>query len=159
MESHNHYVLCVDSILSSDSLEWGSLPCKEAPPRNSHAVVLHENNMVIIGGASPDGQTDDVHIIDLSDLSNLTCRQVDCQTAEKTAPHSESFQRMPAAREMHSACLCSLQTTKDRDPIILVMGGRSVTGVHRDLFSLNTGGSPRALCLGETPARAAQNSE
>lgn len=138
-------MLFVNSILLSDSMEWKCLPCKDAPPRNSHAVVLHENNMVIIGGASPDGQTDDVHIIDLSNLSSLTCRQVRSQTATNASSHSENFQRVPAAREMHSACLCSVQATENRDPIILVVGGRSVSGVHRDLFSLNTGRSPQAL--------------
>ncbi|CAM9815509.1 unnamed protein product, partial [Sphacelaria rigidula] len=123
--------------LQTDSMEWKRVPCDEAPPRNSHAAVLYGSTIIIIGGASPEGHTDDVHTIDLSDMSALSCRQVTCETAQTGAPHSEALQQSPSAREMHSANLVSRGKTKDADPTILVMGGRSAAGVHQDLFALN----------------------
>lgn len=123
-------------------MEWISLPCKDAPPRNSHAAVIHENTMIIIGGASPEGQTNDVYTIDLSDRSSLTCRQVCCkpwQSAHSSRQSGEG-RDMPVAREMHSTCLYGSRTTKGAEANVLLMGGRSKDGVLPDLFSLTTGG-------------------
>lgn len=122
-------------------MEWVSLPCADTPPRNSHAAVLDGDTMVLIGGASPDGQTDEVFTIDLSDRSNLSCVRVDCQPSVSGAcvAQSDGVGGAPAARDMHSACVCNSELTGGAGAIILVMGGRSSTGVLQDFFSLNTG--------------------
>ena len=123
-------------------MEWVSLPCANIPPRNSHVSVLDGETMVIIGGASPEGQTNDVFTIDLSTRSNLTCRRVSCQSFE-TEPSVDlpgGVGGVPAAREMHSACAFgSAGTEGARATTVLLMGGRSTAGVLRDLFSLDTG--------------------
>lgn len=63
-----------------------------------------------------------------------------CQPAHSTAaPPSEGNDLLPMPRELHSACLWFPSTADRADPVILVMGGRSSTGVHRDLFSLDIG--------------------
>eukprot|EP00904_Undaria_pinnatifida_P012669 jgi/Undpi1/8532/HiC_scaffold_25.g10999.m1 len=126
--------------LRTGSMEWVSLPCADTPPRNSHAAVLDGDTMVLIGGASPDGQTDEVFTIDLSDRSNLSCVRVDCQPSVSGAcvAQSDGVGGAPAARDMHSACVCNSELTGGAGAIILVMGGRSSTGVLQDFFSLNT---------------------
>lgn len=127
---------------SAECMEWVSLPCANTPPRNSHAAVLDGETMVVVGGASPEGQTDEVFAIDLSNRSDLTCRSVSCQPLElKTgeAHNSEGFGAVPTAREMHSACAYNSQGAEGTGATILVMGGRSAAGVLRDLFSLDTG--------------------
>lgn len=123
-------------------MEWVSLPCTDAPPRNSHAAVVHENIMIVIGGASPEGQTDDVYAVDLSDRSSLTCRQVCCKPSQSahSSQQSNGGREAPVAREMHSACLYVPTTTKGVEATVLLMGGRSKEGVLPDLFSLTIGG-------------------
>lgn len=147
---------CALFVLLSDSMEWKRVPCDEAPPRNSHAAVLYGSTIIIIGGASPEGHTDDVHTIDLSDMSALSCRQVTCESAQTGAPHSEALQQSPSAREMHSANLVSRGKTKDADPTILVMGGRSAAGVHQDLFALNPGEPLQTLRSLKSSAKTAK---
>lgn len=122
-------------------MEWVSLPCSDTPPRNSHAAVLDGDTMVIIGGASPSGQTDEVFTIDFSDRSNLKCVRVDCQPSESGASvaHSDGVGGVPAARDMHSACVYNSEVSGGVGASILVMGGRSSAGVLEDLFSLSTG--------------------
>lgn len=124
-------------------MEWVPLPCANVPPRNSHASVLVGETMVIIGGASPEGQTNDVFTIDLSTRSNLTCHRVSCQSFEPGTDeeaHSDGVVEVPASREMHSACVFDSKGTEGaRATTVLLMGGRSATGVLRDLFSLDTG--------------------
>lgn len=121
-----------------------SLPCADIPPRNSHTAVLDGENMIVIAGASPEGQTDDVFTIDLSDRSNLACRRVFCQPFESGTGETRCSERVggvPAAREMHSTCAYnnSEGTTGGRATTLLLMGGRSAAGVLRDLFALRTG--------------------
>lgn len=124
-------------------MEWVSLSCANAPPRNSHAAVLDGKTMIIVGGASPEGQTDEVFTIDLSNRSDLTCRRVSCQSLEPRTGRkhdSDGFGAVPTAREMHSACAYESKGAEGaRATTILVMGGRSAAGVLRDLFSLDTG--------------------
>ncbi len=124
-------------------MEWVSLPCANIPPRNSHVSVLDGETMVIIGGASPEGQTNDVFTIDLSTRSNLTCDRVSCQSFEQGPDegfHSDGVGEIPSSREMHSACVFDSEGTEGaRATTVLLMGGRSATGVLRDLFSLDTG--------------------
>ena len=124
---------------STECMEWVSLPCANTPPRNSHAAVLIGETMVIVGGASPEGQTDEVFTIDLSNRSDLTCRRVSCQPP--LGSHSSNgIGAAPTAREMHSACAYESKGAEGtRATSILVMGGRSAMGVLRDLFSLDTG--------------------
>lgn len=123
---------------SAECMEWVSLPCANTPPRNSHAAVLDGETMIIVGGASPEGQTDEVFTIDLSNRSDLTCRRVSCQLLEAHTP--DGIGAAPTAREMHSACAYGSKGTEGTlATMILVMGGRSATGVLRDLFSLDTG--------------------
>lgn len=127
--------------MGSGSMEWVTLDCSDIPPRNSHAAVLHGDMMIIIGGASPEGQTDEVYAIDLSNRSNVTCRRICCQPFEPgscTEP-SESAMYLPAAREMLSACLVDSKIIEGAATTILIMGGRSPGGVLQDLFSLSTG--------------------
>lgn len=124
-------------------MEWSSLPCADIPPRNSHAAVLDGETMIVIGGASPEGQTGEVFTIDLSNRSSLVCRRVSCHAFEPGAGgahHVDSNSGVPVAREMHSACVYDSKGTEEASSItILLMGGRSATGVLRDLFSLDTG--------------------
>lgn len=128
---------------SAECMEWVCLPCANTPPRNSHAAVLDRETMIIIGGASPEGQTDEVFTIDLSNRSDLVCRRVSCQSLDpraRKAHNSDGFEAGPTAREMHSACAYDSKGTEGtRATTILVMGGRSAAGVLRDLFSLDTG--------------------
>lgn len=127
-------------MVESGSMEWISLQCTDLPPRNSHAAVLDGETMVIIGGASPEGQTSDVYTIDLSNRLDLSCQRVCCQPFK-----SENFSGQrdsgdaPAAREMHSACLYKVDSNEDTGATVLLMGGRSSCGVLREFFSLNTG--------------------
>lgn len=148
------------SLLCSGSagcMEWVSLPCANTPPRNSHAAVLDGETMIIIGGASPEGQTHEVFTIDLSNRSDLTCRRVSCQSFEPRTggpQNSDGFEAVPTAREMHSACAYGSKGTEGtRSTTILVMGGRSATGVLRDLFSLDTG-ARRGDCFVKNRPRA-----
>lgn len=122
-------------------MEWVSLSCADNPPRNSHSAVLDGDAMIIIGGASPDGQTDDVLAIDLSDRSHLNCVRVSCRPSESGAcvVQSDSVGGVPAARDMHSACVYKSELIGGAGATILIMGGRSSAGVLQDLFSLNTG--------------------
>lgn len=122
-------------------MEWTHLPCANLPPRNSHTAVLQGDTMVIIGGASPEGPTDEVYTIDLSDRSSLSCKQVSCQASHETSGRTQdgSCTGVPVAREMHSACIYHSKTTGDGRSTIFLMGGRSADGVLRDLFSLSTG--------------------
>lgn len=128
-------------LIGSGFMEWVSLSCADTPPRNSHSAVLDGDTMLIIGGASPDGQTDDVFAVDLSDRSNLNCVQVSCHQSESGAcvVQSDGVGGVPAARDMHSACVYSSELTGGAGATILLMGGRSSAGVLQDLFSLNTG--------------------
>lgn len=122
-------------------MEWTHLLCPDLPPRNSHTAVQHGDSMVIIGGASPEGPTEEVHTIDLSDRSSLNCKQVSCQASHETSGRAEdgSCSGVPVAREMHSACIYHSKTTGGGGSTIFLMGGRSADGVLRDLFSLSTG--------------------
>lgn len=130
---------------SEECMEWASLPCANIPPRNSHAAVLDGETMIVIGGASPEGQTDEVFTIDLSDRSSLTCRRISCSSFEPGAGgahHVDGISGVPVAREMHSACAYDAKGKEGESAAtILLMGGRSASGVLRDLFSLNTGTS------------------
>lgn len=130
-------------------MEWVSLPCADTPPRNSHSAVLDGDTMMIIGGASPDGQTDDIFAIDLSDRSNLNYVRVACQPSESGVyvAHSDGVGDVPAARDMHSACVYNAELTGAAGATILLMGGRSSAGVLQDLFSLNTGAAKDSLTL------------
>lgn len=124
-------------------MEWVSLPCANTPPRNSHAAVLDGETMIIIGGASPEGQADEVFTIDMSNRSDLTCRRVSCQPLEPSTGEARSpdgLGALPTAREMHSACAYDSKGNGGaRATTILVMGGRSAKGVLRDLLALDTG--------------------
>lgn len=136
--------LCSGSAESAGCMEWVSLPCADIPPRNSHAAVLDGETLVIIGGASPEGLADDIFTINLSEGSSLRCREVSCkpdQSRTTEGRNSDSFGAgVPAAREMHSACVYKSKGTEDAGvATILLMGGRSATSVLRDLFSLDTG--------------------
>lgn len=144
--SKNHPHLAHGAVFCSgpaDCMEWASLPCADIPPRNSHAAVLDGETMIIIGGASPEGQTDEVFTVDLSNRSSLSCRRVSCHSLESGAGDAhrvDGVVGVPVAREMHSACAYDSKGTEGASATtILLMGGRSATGVLRDLFSLNTG--------------------
>lgn len=130
-------------------MEWVSLPCVGIPPRNSHTAVLDGETMIVVAGASPEGQTDDVFTIDLSNRSNLSCRRVFCQPFESgngETRYSEGVGGVPAAREMHSTCAYNSEgTTGERATTILLMGGRSAAGVLRDLFALRTGTNKQSI--------------
>lgn len=52
---------------------------------------------------------------------------------------SDGVGGLPAARDMHSACVYNSELTGGAGATILLMGGRSSAGVLQDLFSLNTG--------------------
>ncbi|CAN0087885.1 unnamed protein product [Ectocarpus sp. 6 AP-2014] len=127
---------------STEGMEWVPLPCVDIPPRNAHTAVLDGETMIVIAGASPEGQTDNVFTIDLSDRANLACRRVFCQPFESGTGErrcSEGVGGIPAAREMHSTCAYNSEgTTGERATTILLMGGRSAGGVLRDLFALRT---------------------
>ncbi|CAM9219861.1 unnamed protein product [Choristocarpus tenellus] len=127
----------------SDSMAWTALACKGAPPRNSHAAIVHKNKMVIIGGASPEGQTMDVFLIDLADRDNLQFHAVDC-SAKKGDGCKEvgrDHVELPLPREMHTACLWptlqEVEGASNKSPSVLMMGGRTAGGVEQSLFSLN----------------------
>ncbi|CAM9177385.1 unnamed protein product [Hapterophycus canaliculatus] len=138
------YELRPGSAESADFMEWVALPAADMPPRNSHAAVLDGDTMIIIGGASPEGQTDEIFAVSLSRSSHLSCEEVSCKPDQSRATErrdSDGIRAgLPTAREMHSACVCNLKETKEASATkILVMGGRSAKGVLRDLFSLDTG--------------------
>lgn len=127
---------------SAGCLEWVSLTCANAPPRNSHAAVLSGETMIIVGGASPEGQTDEVFTIDLADRLDLTCRKISCHPLEPStgeANNPDVVGAVPTPREMHSACAFDSRGTEGTRATILIMGGRSADGVLRDLFSLDIG--------------------
>ncbi|CAM9672988.1 unnamed protein product [Scytosiphon promiscuus] len=138
------YQLQPGSAESAECMEWVSLPCADTPPRNSHAAVLVGDTLIIIGGASPGGLADEIFAIDLSEGSTLSCREVMCKPDQSRATERQSSDsigaEVPAAREMHSACVYKPKETENgHAAAILLMGGRSTTGVLRDLFSLDTG--------------------
>lgn len=132
-----------DALPEPGTMEWTHLFCPNLPPRNSHTAVLQGDFMVVIGGASPEGPTEEVHTIDLSDRSSLSlnCKQVSCQASNETSGRTQdgSCTGVPVAREMHSACIYHSKTTGGGGSTIFLMGGRSSDGVLRDLFSLSTG--------------------
>lgn len=154
MDRPLHCLFWSGSAESAECVEWLCLPCEDLPPRNSHAAVVDGETMILIGGASPDGQTDGVFSINLSERSNLSCRKVSCKPDQLRAPgrreSGDITAGVPAAREMHSACVYKPKGTEDAGATkILLMGGRSGTSVLRDLFSLDTGavrGSTHERC-------------
>lgn len=121
-------------------MEWIRLSCPGIPPRNSHAAVLYRDNMIIMGGASPEGQTDDVYVVDLSHRSSLSCRRVCCESGEggESSKLSVGGGGLPVAMEMHSACLFDSELN-ETGATILIMGGRSSDGVLKQLLSLQIG--------------------
>ncbi|CAN0212277.1 unnamed protein product [Discosporangium mesarthrocarpum] len=127
----------------SYTMTWVKLPCHEGPPRNSHATVVIGSIMIIIGGASPQGLTNDVFKCDLSDQDHLHFHAVHCTAAppRKDLVGPRELEELPLPREMHSACLCPVQLNEHTEPSssheVLVMGGRTSAGVERSLFSLN----------------------
>ena len=89
--------------------------------------------MVVFGGASEMGPLNDVHVLDLADLSAPVWQAVQCQGLA------------PTAREMHSATLwptvdAMAAESVAQAPSILVLGGRVESGeVLADAWSLAPG--------------------
>ena len=130
---------------------WQLRACEGAPPcpRASHGLVLAGDSvtLAVVGGASDEGPLDDLHLLDTATLvwSQLLL-------APATAP---------AAREMH-ACFCLPGVVKvdaalaaEEELIngevgseLVIMGGRSATGVLGAMEILNLG----AAILLETAA-------
>ena len=116
----------------SDELTWAQADPSGPKPtaRNSHsATMVSPTAMVVFGGASETGPLNDVHVLDLSDLSAPVWAAVQCRG------------QVPAAREMHTATLWptvdAMAAESAQATSILVLGGRVESGeVLADAWSL-----------------------
>eukprot|EP00743_Colponemidia_sp_Colp-15_P003284 GILK01003546.1.p1 GENE.GILK01003546.1~~GILK01003546.1.p1 ORF type:complete len:312 (-),score=35.40 GILK01003546.1:194-1129(-) len=94
--------------------ERGVAKGREPKPRNSHSAVLHQQRMIVFGGANSSGPMEDVQSLNLESME---------WTPVQVQDH------MPAAREMHTANVY--------DSKMYVFGGRRIGGITNELFLLH----------------------
>lgn len=92
------------------------------PGLNSHTATLIQSEntirIVIFGGSTSTGPTNDVFELDITDPTNLVWQKKNCSGSESPAP-----------RELHAATM--IESNR-----IIVTGGRHVNGVYQDGFEL-----------------------